>query len=209
MEKTYKQIEFFLDDIGEFTEYGGDIKLRSYQSEVAERICAAVFDQKGLSFVVMFPRQSGKNELQAQIEAYLLAYLCYTPAEIVKVSPTYKPQTLNAVRCLQRVLEKNVVLAGEWEKESGYIFRVNQAHIIFLSGSLEANIVGATARMLLEVDEAQDVEISKFDKDIAARTASTHATRGRELRAARAVEAQDGIRRVFVMTAEEEGAGIW
>ena len=68
MEKTYKQIEFFLDDIGEFTEYGGDIKLRSYQSEVAERICAAMFDQKGLSFVVMFPRQSGKNELQAQIE---------------------------------------------------------------------------------------------------------------------------------------------
>src|SRR5450759_4631894 len=59
MEKTYKQIEIFLDDIGEFTEYGGDIKLRSYQSEGAERICAAVFDQKGLSFVVMFPRHSG------------------------------------------------------------------------------------------------------------------------------------------------------
>jgi hypothetical protein len=68
IENTDKQIELFLENKGEFTEYGGEIKLRRYQSKVAERICASVLDQKGLSFVVMFPRQSGKNELQAQIE---------------------------------------------------------------------------------------------------------------------------------------------
>ncbi len=54
--------------------------------------------------MVMFPRQSGKNELQAQVEAYLLAMYGDMDTEMVKVSPTYKPQTQNAMRRLQRVL---------------------------------------------------------------------------------------------------------
>lgn len=208
--------EFILQDINHFTELGSQLKLRSYQQDAAALVCRSVLQGLGLSFVVMFPRQSGKNELQAQIEAYLLALLCQRDAEIVKISPTYKPQTLNAMRRLQRVLEKNLVTAGEWSKESGYIFRLDRARIVFLSGSPEANIVGATASTLLEVDEAQDVEIAKFDKDIAPMAASTDATRvfwgtawtsstllGRELRAARLAQAADGQRRVFVLTADD------
>jgi hypothetical protein len=213
--------EFILQDIRRFTELGSQLKLRSYQQEAATLICRSVIQGLGLSFVVMFPRQSGKNELQAQIEAYLLALLSQKDAEIVKVSPTYKPQTLNAMRRLQRVLEKNLVTVGEWEKESGYIFRLGRARIIFLSGAPEANIVGATASSLLEVDEAQDVELAKFDKEIAPMAASTNATRvfwgtawtsstllGRELRAARQAQAEDGQRRVFVLTADEVGREV-
>ncbi len=211
----------FLQDIAAFTQYSGRLTLRSYQRQVAQCICDSVLDRKGMTFVVMFPRQSGKNELQAQIEAYLMYVLQHAGAEIVKISPTFKPQTMNAMRRLERVLKKNVLTRDAWIKESGYIYRLGQASIIFLSGSPESNIVGATAGTLLEVDEAQDVEIEKFDKEIAPMAASTNATRvfwgtawtsqtllGRELRAARQAEASDELRRVFVLTADDVGREV-
>jgi hypothetical protein len=215
---------FFKDvfcDITAFTEKGDGLTLRRYQREAAMCICNSVLDRQGLTFVVMFPRQSGKNELQAQIEAYLLSMCGNKDVEIVKISPTFKPQTLNAMRRLEQVLEANSMTHGKWEKESGYIYRIRQARIVFLSGSPETNIVGATASLLLEVDEAQDIEIEKFDKEIAPMAASTNATRvfwgtawtsqtllGRELRAARAAETLDGVRRVFVETAETVAAEV-
>ena len=66
-------------------------KLRAYQREVFEAILDSVLQRKGLTFVVMFPRQSGKNELQAQIETYLLSLFSQLPVEMIKVSPTLQP----------------------------------------------------------------------------------------------------------------------
>ena len=74
-------------------------------------------------------------------------------------------------------MAKNLIVRTLWKKESGYIYKLNTARIYFLSGGPEANIVGATASTLLEVDEAQDVQIAKFDKDINPMAASTNATR--------------------------------
>jgi len=196
-----------------FAEHGSGLKLRRYQEEVAIAVVRSVIEEKGLSFVVMFPRQSGKNELQAQIEAYLLCLLQEETAEIVKISPTWKPQSLNAMRRLERVLSKNALTSLCYRKESGYIFRLGKARIFFLSGG--GNIVGATASTLLEVDEAQDIPISRYDKDIGPMAASTNATRvfwgtawtsatllGRERRAAEKAQKMDGIRRVFVEDAD-------
>lgn len=155
----------------------GDLALRSYQERVMSAVIDSVLHQAGRTIVVMFPRQSGKNELQAQIEAYLLVRYSRIGAEIVKISPTWKPQSLNAMRRLERVLASNISTQHLWSKESGYIYRIDNARITFLSGSPEANIVGATASTLLEVDEAQDVGIERFDRDIAPMAASTNATR--------------------------------
>jgi len=199
----------------------GKIRLRSYQSEVIRAVARSVLYRQGLTFVVMFPRQSGKNEVQAQLEAYLLTCLQDCEAEMVKISPTWKPQSLNAMRRLQRVLERNSLLHGRWTKENGYIYRVGRARIFFLSGEPHSNIVGATASALLEVDEAQDVEIEKYDKEIAPMAASTNATRvlwgtawtsqtllARELRLARHAQQQDGLRRVFVASADQVAAEV-
>lgn len=207
-------------DLKNFTEIGG-IKLRSYQLEVAKAVLDSIMNERGNTFVVMFPRQSGKNELQAQIEAYLLRLLSDEEKEMVKVSPTWKPQAQTAMRRLEKVLKKNHLLKERWQKESGYIYRVGQARIFFLSGAPESNIVGATASLLLEVDEAQDVLISKFDKDIAPMAASTNATRifwgtawtsqtllARELRLAKTAQKEDGIQRVFTATAERVSAEV-
>lgn len=204
-----------------FTERTGGIRLRGYQCGPMLSILKSVLGHRGLSFVVMFPRQSGKNELQAQLECYLLALLSPTQAEMVKISPTWKPQSLNAMRRLERVLQRNMITQRMWRRESGYIYRVGSARMLFFSGAPEANIVGATASTLLEVDEAQDVSIAKYDKDIAPMAASTNATRvfwgtawtsktllARELRAARRLEQADDIQRVFVLTAREVAAEV-
>jgi hypothetical protein len=203
-------------DIITFAHEGSGIRLRKYQVEAAKAIVKSVSEKQGLTFVVIFPRQSGKNELQAQIEAYLMAIYSEMESEMVKVSPTWKPQSLNAMRRLERVLNRNPVTRSAFDKEQGYIFHMKGSRIFFLSGSPTANVVGATASTLLECDEAQDVLISKWDKEVQPMAASTNATRvfwgtawtsktllAREMRAALEAEKQDGIRRVFRMTAED------
>ena len=210
-----------LKDPLRFTRFASGLRLRRYQVNVMQAVINSIIHRKGLSFVVIFPRQSGKNELQAHIETYLLAMFCQSPVEIVKLSPTWRPQAQNAMRRLERILKHNIITCDRWKKESGYAFSVGDARITFLSASPESSIVGATASLLLEVDEAQDVQPEKFDKDIAPMAASTNATRvfwgtawtastllGRELRTARSLEAQDGIPRAFVLTAEDVAAEV-
>lgn len=205
-----------LREIAFFSKHLGKTVLRNYQTEVAEAIVDSVIHQRGLSFVVMFPRQSGKNHVQAQIEVYLMALFAQKGAEMIKFSPTYAPQCQNAMRRLEAALDANSFTKGHWRKSSGNHYRLQNAHMSFLSASPGSNIVGATASTLLALDEAQDIEIDKYDKQIAPMAASTNATRvfwgtawsgqtllARELRQAREAEAQDGIRRVFKLSAED------
>jgi len=208
--------KWLLRDPERFSRVASGIKLRNYQHGVLSAIFDSVLNQRGLSFVVIFPRQSGKNELQAQLETYLLTLFSNLPVEMIKVSPTLEPQALNAMRRLERTVKRNTLTRRIWVKESGSIYRVGEARITFLSAAPESNIVGATASALLEVDEAQDVLCVKYEKDVAPMTASTNATRvfwgtswtsrtllAQQLRRAAAEEKRDGIRRVFRLTADD------
>jgi len=205
-----------LRQVTTFTRVFGGIRLRTYQQAAANTIVQSVLHDQGLSIVVMFPRQSGKNLMQAQLEVYLMALLAEEGAEMVKFSPTYQPQSLNAMRRLETALEANFLTRGKWHKSAGNHYRFHKSHLTFLSAAPGSNIVGATASTLLSLDEAQDIEIAKYDKQIAPMAASTNATRvfwgtawsaqtllARELRAAKEAEARDGIRRVFQITAKE------
>ena len=174
---SFSVLKEVLSDVTVFADAGSGIRLRNYQRGVAGSIVTSVLRHQGKSFVVMFPRQSGKNELQAQIEAYLLMLFSQEGGDVVKISPTWKPQSLNAMRRLESTLRRNIITKDLWEKESGYIYRIGNARVFFLSGAPETNIVGATASLLLEVDEAQDVQITKFDRDISPMAASQNATR--------------------------------
>jgi hypothetical protein len=204
-----------------FAQHAGSLKLRSYQQAVARAVIESVVKRRGLTITVMFPRQSGKNELQAQLETYLLMLYSEDGGEMIKVSPTWKPQAQNAMRRLERALEKNLLTRGRWEKAAGYLYRIGKAQLAFFSGAPEANIVGATATILLEVDEAQDVSIEKYDRAIAPMAASTNATRvlwgtawtgdtllARELKSAREAEERDGFQRVFTISAEDVAAEV-
>jgi len=202
-------------DVNLYAQHFSGVRLRAYQQKVASAIIDSVKHRDGRTFVVILPRQSGKNELQAHIEAYLLGVLSDRELEIVKISPTWKPQSLNAMRRLERILKRNTLTHAQWVKESGYIYRVGRARVYFLSGEPSAHIVGATASHLLEVDEAQDVLAARYDRDIAPMAAARNATRvlwgtawtsqtllAREKRLALAAQAADGLPRVFELAAE-------
>lgn len=214
-------LKTLLRDIGLFAKHASGTKLRNYQLQVAHAVAQSVIHRHGDTIVVMFPRQSGKNVTQAQIETYLLTLFSQLNGEIVKASPTWKPQSINAMRRLDDVLKKNLLTLNRWKPEAGYARRLETARIYFMSAGPHANSVGHTASVLLECDEAQDVQIAKWDKDFLPMAASTNATRvywgtawtsrtllARELRAARAAEQLDGRRRTFVLTADDVAAEV-
>ncbi|HUK86880.1 MAG TPA: hypothetical protein VLT85_04385, partial [Terriglobales bacterium] len=206
----------WLTDISLFSKLVTRRPLRAYQLEPARAIVDSVLNRRGLTFAVMFPRQAGKNETQAQLEAYLLNLFQRLPgAQIVKASPTFKPQTVNSMMRLEAMLA-NAWNAGAWACEQGYIYRLGQARALFFSANPSANVVGATASVLLECDEAQDVDGAKWQKDFVPMVASTNATRvfwgtawtSQTLLAAtvaqlRELEQKDGVKRVFIVTPEQ------
>ena len=69
-------------------------KLRPYQKEIAIAVLGSVFGGKGLTFSVEIARQGGKNELSAQLELLLLTLHITQNKNLIKCSPTFKPQAL-------------------------------------------------------------------------------------------------------------------
>jgi hypothetical protein len=149
--------------------------LRPYQKEIAIAVLDSVFNSKGLTFSVEIARQGGKNELSAQLEVLLLTLFIPERKNLIKCAPTFQPQTVNSILRLKDRL--NVAgLGGAWESERGYIIRLGKASAIFLSADKSANVVGNTAHILLEIDEAQDVLKEKYTKDFKPMGATTNVT---------------------------------
>ncbi len=151
-------------------------QLRPYQREVALAILDSVFGRKGLTFSVEIARQGGKNELSAQLELLLLTlYMASEPQNLVKCSPTFKPQTVISMMRLKDRLN-DAGFGGIWMPELGYIIRLGNAKVIFLSADESANVVGNTAHILLEIDESQDVSKEKYTKEFKPMGATTNVT---------------------------------
>lgn len=194
-----------------FSRFVIGVPLRSYQLEVARAVLESVFRRRGLTFAVMMSRQAGKNETAAQIEALLLLAFQHTGGFLVKASPTFQPQAVNSLLRLQARLQ-NPLTRGRWHRERGYMLRLGRARAVFLSAQAGASVVGATASILLEADEAQDIPEDKWNKDFRPMGASTNVTTvlwgtawtadtllARTVRALRRLEAEDGARRVFAV----------
>ena len=73
------------------------ITLRPYQLEAAQAVINSIREGAGRTIVILFSRQSGKDELAANLKVYLLARRHTQEVGIVEVNPTYKPQTINAI----------------------------------------------------------------------------------------------------------------
>ncbi|MFC2022281.1 hypothetical protein ACFLTR_03625 [Chloroflexota bacterium] len=135
----------------------------------------SVFGRKGLTFCVEIARQGGKNELSAQLELLLLTLYMAEPQNLVKCSPTFKPQTVISISRLKDRLN-DAGFDGIWVAELGYIIRLGNAKAIFLSADESANVVGHTAHFLLEIDESQDVSKEKYTKEFKPMGATTNVT---------------------------------
>jgi hypothetical protein len=152
-----------------------DQRLRPYQLEARTAILDSVFRQQGLSFSIEMARQGGKNELSAQLEGYLLTLFANRDREAVKCAPTFDPQArISMRRLIQRLQEAGV--GPITSVEHGHIVRVGKARQFFMSAEPTASVAGHTASLLLEVDEAQDVNEEKFDRDFRPMAAVSNAT---------------------------------
>ncbi len=143
--------------------------------EIAKAVVDSVLGRKGLTFSVEIARQGGKNELSAHIEVLLLTMFMAKGGDLIKTSPTFKPQTLISMARLKERLD-DFGFAGTWRSEAGYIIRLGNARQIFLSAEESANVVGNTAHILLEIDESQDVSKEKYTKEFKPMGATTNVT---------------------------------
>lgn len=164
-----------LADIDAFTQ-ATRTPLRHYQLECARAIVDSVARGDGKIFTVMFARQMGKNETSAQIEAYLMARYADGGGNIVKAAPAFKPQVIASILRLKATLEASPTTRGRWQPSFGYMIALDEASTTFLSADTSANVVGATASLLLEIDEAQDVDPDKYDREFRPMASSTNAT---------------------------------
>jgi hypothetical protein len=183
--------------------------LRPYQREVAAAVLESVRRRQGLSFSVELARQGGKNEVSARIELQLLAKCRRLAVTSIKAAPTFHPQAvISRDRLWQRL--RRAGLEGMALREGPNCIRLGHARQLFLSAEPQSNVVGHTADLLLEVDEAQDVDIDKFDKELQPMAAASGATTvfygtawddanllERARQAHLAMERRDGIRRHF------------
>jgi hypothetical protein len=150
-------------------------RLRPYQVEAGRAVLESVLRGRGLSFSIEIARQGGKNELSAQLEALLLTLYSGNDIDGVKCAPSFDPQGRISLRRLwSRLTEARLQPIAA--QEAGHIVRVGRARMVFLSAEPEANVVGHTAGLLLEVDEAQDVDEEKFDREFRPMASATNAT---------------------------------
>src|SRR4030042_1370308 len=151
------------------------ITLRPYQQTIAKAILESIFYRRGDTISVEIARQGGKNELSAQLEVLLLTLYMNKGGNLIKCSPTSKPQTIISMQRLKERLN-DAGFAGYWHPDMGYMIRLLNACAIFLSADESANVVGNTAHILLEIDESQDVSKDKYTKEFKPMGATTNVT---------------------------------
>lgn len=198
-----------------FIRHTSGICLRPYQVPPIARLQESILNQYGDTIIIVFPRQSGKDEFLIQLMAYLLYFYSEFPLSMVAVNPTYKPQTVNAILRFDQVLSRNPLTTKHWRKHGDFMRLLDQSRISFLSGDSKSNVVGATASLLLIVNEAQDISPTLYQRKFIPMAASTNATRllagtlwtsttllSQEIRHARYSEKLDNRQRVFMVDAD-------
>ena len=149
--------------------------LRPYQSDPAGEILQSVLDGRGAQFAIMFSRQSGKDEMLAQIAAYLLMVHRDAGGSIVLAAPTFHPQAaLMRDRLYHRLRSR--FAPPLLQLRQGYVVQLGEATARFLSASPQANQRGQTASLMLVANEAQDIDPAVWDTVFTPMGASTNAT---------------------------------
>ena len=151
------------------------MKLRPYQQEVAKAVLNSIQSHKGLTFSVEIARQGGKNELSAHLELLLLTLYMARGGNLIKCSPTFKPQTIISMTRLKDRLD-DFGFNGLYHSQMGYIIQLGEAKATFLSAEESSSVVGHTADVLLEIDESQDVAKEKYNKEFRPMGSATNVT---------------------------------
>ena len=99
-------------------------RLRDYQLRPARAIAESVTERLGRQFAVVFARQAGKDEMLAQLIAWILTRYQLLGGTIVVAAPTRTPQAnITRDRVLDR-LQRSALTAGKAHTRDGYIVEV-------------------------------------------------------------------------------------
>lgn len=204
-------VEAIFADIERFSRHVIGVPLYPYQAEPLRAVLDSVLRRRGREFLLVFPRQSGKNEAVAQLLVYLLAVFQRRGGQIV-----YGAVGDGLGRGMRRLEERldTPLTRGRWHKSARprrYTF--GRASVVFISSHPGAASRGETADHLLVIDEAQDHDAAHVEAVFTPMRAARNATavylgtvratndflwaKKGELEAA---EAADGARRVFLVT---------
>lgn len=154
------------------------LPLYPYQIGWAQHIIDVVRERRNETVIVEMARQSGKNQGQSLVSTMLLAtHANREQSSIIATAPTYKPQLINSrmrFDSLAKHIEQRLPFL-KFKSSMGYIYRCGKASIHFLSADPNASVVGATASLLMIVDEMQDTSKETFQKSFSPMRASTNA----------------------------------
>jgi hypothetical protein len=207
-----RQLKEAATSIKHFSKWLIGITLRPYQLEAASAIIKSVFARDGMTFVIVFSRQSGKDELLAILFLFLLMRFSDWGIDMICAQPTFKPQTITA---MERILKRGYNFGKRLRRTAGYIVRFMSARVSYFSADPSANVVSATGRLIV-MNEAQDISASIADGKFMPMGANENATRvysgtrwtadtllERELKIALAAQKKDGVKRVFMVDADQ------
>jgi len=194
-----------------------ELPLRDYQTGPANALIDSVLSQKGIEYLWVFPRQSGKDEAVAQTLAFLLTLFHRVEASMIHVYPTFQ-QTSTGVMRLENRLENKLTSGQAWSKSKPTRRGLGLAQCAFFSAHPQAKSEGATANLLLIINEVQDCDEAIIDRRFTPMRASANATAlyvgtvrttadylWRIKSRLEKLEAIDGIKRVFITTADQVG----
>ena len=150
---------------------------REYQGRVFLSLVRGLRALRGETFTVLFPRQSGKNEVAATLVATVLAGNALTGGGVVCCAPTFSPQAGISIERLRRAFEwlGPALPGGARPRFDGAVVRVGEAWATFLSASAKAHVAGHTASLALIADEAQEIDEAWFERQFRPMAASTGA----------------------------------
>lgn len=214
VQHAIKSLDEVIPNVREFSRVAWpSMEMREYQVRVAAEIVRSVLRGGGRQFALVFARQSGKDEMLAQLEAYLMCSYSLRGGSIVVVNPTMRPQG-NISR--RRLLDRLTTPILPAMKSDGHALRVGKAICSFLSASNTAQARGETATLMLACNEAQDVSPQRWDAVFDPMGASANATQvfsgtvwtsrtllARQMSYLGELERKDGLKRVFKVGWEE------
>lgn len=187
-------------------------RLRPYQLAPARAILESIGQRRGDQFAIVFSRQAGKDEMLAQMLAFLLLQRSRRGGTVIVTAPTFRPQAVLSRDRLRDRLLGNGLTGPLVTAIDGSTIQLGKARARFVSAAPGANARGQTADLLLVANEAQDIEPRIWDAVFDPMAASTNATTvfmgtvwsqstllARQMRHLRALESVDGRKRVWMV----------
>jgi hypothetical protein len=206
-------LAYIFGDPARFSRLILKMPLYDYQLAPIRTVLDSLLKEKGEEFLLIFPRQSGKNEAGAHLLVYLLNILQFKGGNLVFGATG--DGLGRGLRRLEQRLE-NPLNSGFWHKGSHPTRRgLGRAEIIFMSTHPAAAARGETADWLLVIDEMQDQIASHIEAVFEPMRAASNATAlyigtvkstsdalWQKKLALEARQTADGLQRVFLVSAD-------